>query len=73
VLQLTLEKEINEFQKLKLNLKIAGAKNNETNKNAIFISANFENKITTYNTIDKILKEDYLSILEPKINAVFGV
>ena len=71
MLQLTLEKEINEFQKL--NLKIAGAKNNETNKNAIFISANFENKITTYNTIDKILKEDYLSILEPKINAVFGV
>lgn len=66
----TLEKEMNELQKL--NLQIAGAKNNETNKNAIFINANFNNKITSENTIDKILKQDYLDILGQKVNAVFG-
>lgn len=67
---ITLEKQINEVQKL--NLKIAGTKNTETNQNAIFINANFESTVTTENTIDKILKADYLSILEPKVNAVFG-
>lgn len=66
----TLEKEMNELQKL--NLQIAGAKNIETNQSAVFVQANFDNKITSENTIDKILKQDYLEILGQKVNAVFG-
>ncbi len=66
----TLEKEINEVQKL--NLQIAGAKNIETNQNGVFVQANFDNKVTSENTIDKILNQNYFAILEQKINAVFG-
>ena len=67
----TLEKKINECQKL--NLTIAGAKDMETNKSLIYVNANFDNKVTLENTIAKILQEDCLPILEQKVSAIFGV
>lgn len=65
----TLEKKLNDLQKLIL--QIAGSKNIETNKNGVFIQANFDNTITTTNTIDKILNQDYISMLQPSIDAIF--
>ena len=42
------------------------------NQNGVFVQANFDNKVTSENTIDKILNQNYFAILEQKINAVFG-
>lgn len=70
-ISITLVNQINELQTL--NLKIAGAKSNITNQHAIYIQANFENKITVNNSIDTVFRQDYVGILESKINAVFGI
>ncbi len=65
----TLEKKLNDLQKL--NLQIAGAKNVETNTNSIFIHANFDNTIATENQINETLERNYISILEPIIASIF--
>lgn len=60
----------NEFQSL--NLQIADATHSQTKQKGILINANFDNKITSENTIDKILNDKYFEILTDNVNNIFG-